>query len=168
VYVFGEGIQGELGLGQARGVKRPRLSPNLSAGSVGVVQIATGGMRCTALTHDNEILTWGGGGLNDLGALGRDTTWDGGLVDLENEGDAESGSDEGELNPPEVTPMRKDIVDIGAGSHHSFAIHKNGTVYSWGLNSFGQTGASDGAGESHAVTPHPAVVSGLKGHCRVT
>ena len=37
---------------------------------MGVVQIDAGGMHVVALTRDNKILTWG---VNDQGALGRDT-----------------------------------------------------------------------------------------------
>lgn len=70
-------------------VKRPRLNPRLDPNSVGVVEIAAGGMHCIALTHDNKILTWG---VNDQGTLGRDTTWDGGLKDMDamNDDDATS------------------------------------------------------------------------------
>ena len=32
------------------------------------------------------------------------------------------------------------VVSIAAGSYHSFAVTQNGNVYSWGLNTFGQTG----------------------------
>ena len=72
VYVVGTNEEGEMGLG-AKGTateyRRPRHNSNLE--TVGVVQLAAGGMHCVALTHDNRILTWG---VNDLGALGRDTT----------------------------------------------------------------------------------------------
>ncbi|KAL2007223.1 hypothetical protein VTN00DRAFT_8661 [Thermoascus crustaceus] len=59
VFVFGKGSAGELGLGTRNSidVKRPRLNTNLDAKSVGVVDIATGGMHAVALTHDNKVLT---------------------------------------------------------------------------------------------------------------
>lgn len=44
------------------------------------------------------------------------------------------------------------MATIGAGAYHSFAVNEKGVVYSWGLNSFGQTGApidSDGSGGVH-------------------
>ncbi|KAJ5480980.1 Protein pim1 [Penicillium diatomitis] len=281
VFVCGEGSSGELGLGAAKNaidVKRPRLNKLLDAEEVGVVQIAVGGMHCVALTHDNKILTWG---VNDQGALGRDTAWDGGYKEMKE--DAESGSDSDDsdddsgLNPNESTPtaipsssfpeesvfvavaaadsasfaltddgqvfgwgtfrsndgvlgfdpehriqttpilipglkkikqlacganhvlaltdrgavlswgsgqqsqlgrrivernklhglqprefgLRKDIVHIGSGSYHSFAVHANGTVYAWGLNSFGATAIRDNAGEDEAVVNHPTRVESL-------
>ncbi|EEH44002.1 uncharacterized protein PADG_00291 [Paracoccidioides brasiliensis Pb18] len=279
VYVCGEGSSGELGLGAAKNVvdvKRPRLNPHLRADTVGVVQIAAGGMHCVALTHDNKILTWG---VNDQGALGRDTIWDGGMKDIEddaNDSDSDSNSGSG-LNPRECTPtavpseyfpkdtvfvqvsasdsasfaltdvgtvygwgtfrgndgilgfdsntkvqrtptlittltkiktiicganhvlalndkgsvyswgsgqqnqlgrriiernklnglqprefgLPKNMVGLGCGSYHSFAIHKSGKVYAWGLNSFGETGIVQGAGDSDAAVLHPAVVESL-------
>ncbi|KAF7585265.1 hypothetical protein BBP40_011499 [Aspergillus hancockii] len=281
VYVCGEGSSGELGLGPEKNavdVKRPRLNPHLSADKVGVVQVAVGGMHCVALTHDGKILTWG---VNDQGALGRDTAWDGGYKDIEdNKSDADSElDDEPALNPHESTPIAiptdvfpentvfvevaagdsssfaltddgqvygwgtfrsndgilgfdathkvqqtptlipslkkikhltcgdnhalalddkgavfswgsgqqnqlgrriiernrvnglqprefglpKNIVHIGSGAFHSFAVHQSGKVYAWGLNSFGETGIQAGAGEDEAAIVHPTVVDSLSG-----
>ncbi|KAF4552275.1 Regulator of chromosome condensation (RCC1) repeat-containing protein 1 [Elsinoe fawcettii] len=143
VYVFGEGSSGELGLGTAKNaidVKRPRLNANLSPSTVGVVQIATGGMHVAALTHDNRILTWG---VNDQGALGRNTEWEGGLKDIDdNKSDdsSDSGSDAG-LNPIESTPgaIPSDkfpdgtvFAQLAAGDSTTFALTDDGHVYGWG------------------------------------
>ncbi|OKO99090.1 Protein pim1 [Penicillium subrubescens] len=280
VFVCGEGSSGELGLGAAKNaidVKRPRLNKFLDAQEVGVVQIAVGGMHCLALTHDNKIFTWG---VNDQGALGRDTTWDGGYKEIKENAGSDSDSedeDDSGLNPRESTPtaipssefpeetvfvavaaadsasfaltddgqvygwgtfrsndgilgfdpehrvqttpvlipalkkikqlacganhvlalndrgsvfswgsgqqnqlgrrivernklhglqprefgLRKNIVHVGSGSYHSFAVHANGTVYAWGLNSFGATGIKDNAGDDEAAIPHPIPVESL-------
>lgn len=103
-----------------------------------MVHLATGGMHCAALTHDNKILTWG---VNDLGALGRDTSWDGGLVDMK-DGDDNSNSDsESGLNPKESTPTEVDITEIpqgtvftqlSASNNATFALTDKGLVYGWG------------------------------------
>ncbi|KAL2358675.1 regulator of chromosome condensation 1/beta-lactamase-inhibitor protein II [Cryomyces antarcticus] len=143
VYVFGEGSSGELGLGTAKtaiDVKRPRLNPYLAADTVGVVQIATGGMHVVALTHDNKILTWG---VNDQGALGRDTEWEGGLKDIDDnksDDDSDAGGDAG-LNPKESTPTAipsdsfpegTNFVRVAAGDSTSFALTDDGKVWGWG------------------------------------
>lgn len=141
VYVFGEGSSGELGLGTAKNavdVKRPRLNPYLSADTVGVVQIAVGGMHCAALTHDNKILTWG---VNDQGALGRDTNWEGGLKDVDDDkSDASDESDSG-LNPKESIPTAilsgafpegTVFVEVAAGDSTTFALTDEGKVYGCG------------------------------------
>ena len=142
IYVFGEGDNGELGLGtakNAKSVKRPRLNALLSAQTVGVVQVAAGGMHAAALTHDNKIYTWG---VNDQGACGRDTTWEGGLrdMDADNDSDSDAGDDNG-LNPKEATPTAlpddafpegTTIVQLAAGDNATFALTADGLVYGWG------------------------------------
>ena len=145
IFVFGEGSSGELGLGsvaydggkQPIDVKRPRLNHNLKADKVGVVQIACGGMHVAALTHDNKILTWG---VNDQGALGRDTEWEGGMRDMEDDDDSEAGDDTG-MNPRESTPAAvgdeyfvpgTKFVQVVASDSATFALTEDGKVYGWG------------------------------------
>ena len=142
VCVFGSGDSGVLGLGprcSSDDVTRPRLNPNLSASSVGVVQIATGGMHCVALTSDNKIFTWG---VNDHGALGRDTSWSGGWVDMDGQDHAEdSENSEIELNPKESTPTAIDegcfpadtnFTQVAASDNATFALTEEGLVFGWG------------------------------------
>jgi regulator of chromosome condensation len=143
VFVFGEGTAGELGLGTDKkciDVKRPRLNANLDADKVGVVQIISGGMHNVALTHDNKILTWG---VNDQGALGRDTTWDGGVKDIDAAEDSDSDDDDTGMNPVETAPTEVDFskteiaegtrwVEVAAGDSCSFALTDDGKVYGWG------------------------------------
>lgn len=139
VFVCGEGSSGELGLGVATNaidVKRPRLNPLLSASEVGVVHVATGGMHVAALTHDNLIYTWG---VNDQGALGRETTWDGGMRDVDANDDEDQ--DTNGLNPRECTPTaipRESFppgvvfVQLACGDSNTFALTDDGDVYGWG------------------------------------
>lgn len=159
IYVFGGNSGGELGLGVTRSadnVARPRLNPNLASDTVGVVQLATGGMHCAALTRNNKLLTWG---VNDHGALGRDTTWDGGLVDLKDGDESDSGSESG-LNPRESTPTEVDMSEVPQGTvftqlaasdNATFALTDQGLVYGWGT-----IRVSSGYFPSHVTTdPNP-------------
>lgn len=137
IYVCGEGSAGELGLGpkNATNVKRPRLNPHLK----GTIDIAAGGMHAVALTADHRILTWG---VNDQKALGRDTTWDGGLREVKpGDEDSDSDSEDGDLNPREATPTAipvdsfppgTEFVQVAAGDSASFAVTSDGHVYGWG------------------------------------
>lgn len=143
IFVFGEGSSGELGLGALKydggkkpiDVKRPRLNHNLK----GVVQIACGGMHVAALTNENKILTWG---VNDQGALGRDTTWEGGLRDVDaEESDSDDDDDDTGLNPRESTPTEVDTSSVPEGTiwaqivasdSATFALATTGFVYGWG------------------------------------
>ncbi|KAF2097122.1 RCC1/BLIP-II [Rhizodiscina lignyota] len=140
VFVFGEGGSGELGLGvenKCIDVKRPRLNPHLSGK---VVQVAAGGMHAAALTSDNRILTWG---VNDQGALGRDSEWRDRTRG--NTGDDNDDSDDPEaltdLNPYEAIPTAipqdafpegTKFVKVVAGDSASFALTDDGQVYGWG------------------------------------
>ncbi|PYH97765.1 Ran exchange factor Prp20/Pim1 [Aspergillus ellipticus CBS 707.79] len=171
VYVCGEGSSGELGLGSANntvGVKRPRLNPHLPADRVGVVQVAAGGMHCIALTYDNKILTWG---VNDHGALGRDTSWDGSYKDINKLG-SETGSDSDDdltLNPYESTPIAISseifpdntiFVEVAAGDSSSFALTDDGQVYGWGT--FRSNDGILGFDASHKVQLTPKLIPSLK------
>lgn len=139
VFVFGNGENGDLGLGAKRkSALRPRQNPFLDPDddtAFHIVQLDCGGMHTVALTRDHKVVTWG---VNDDGALGRDTSWDGGLRDV----DAESGSDDDEeLNPLESTPAEvpqssfpsgTKIVQVAAGDNCTLGLTDTGLVYGWG------------------------------------
>jgi len=141
IFVFGEGSSSELGLGTAKtaiDVKRPRLNPLLSAKEVGILQVACGGMHTAALTHENKILTWG---VNDGGALGRDTKWEGGLKDMDDDKSDNSDESDSGLNPLESNPTAlpassfpedTTFVKLSAGDSHTLALTDDGLVYGWG------------------------------------
>ena len=139
VFVFGNGENGDLGLGPKRkSALHPRRNPFLDpddSTKYHVVQVACGGMHTVALTRDHKIITWG---VNDNGALGRDTSWDGGLRDVDMESDDE---DDEELNPSESTPHeipsssfppRTKFVRVAAGDNCTLALTNTGLVYGWG------------------------------------
>lgn len=138
VYTFGGGESGELGHGpKVKEVKRPRLNAALAAASAKIVAVAVGGMHTLALSADNKIWSWG---VNDQGALGRNTDWDGGLRDMDGNG-SDDDSEGAELNPNESTPapIPDDafpegvvIASIAAGDSCSFAVTNEGLVYGWG------------------------------------
>ncbi|EKJ68954.1 hypothetical protein FPSE_10879 [Fusarium pseudograminearum CS3096] len=174
VYVFGEGSSGELGLGSKRvnnkkpiDVKRPRLNDNLAAATTGVVQISCGGMHAVALTHDNKILTWG---VNDQGALGRDTNWDGGLRDMDSAEDSDSDDeDDSGINPKESTPTAVDdeffapgtkFVQVVASDSASFTLTEDGRVYGWGT--FRSSDGILGFSETIKIQPTPLLIKDLK------
>ena len=144
VYVFGEGSAGELGLGPSRkaiDVKRPRINKLLDADTVGVVQVAVGGMHCAALTYDNKIVTWG---VNDQGALGRDTKWEAPLVEPKDDDKSDSDEntdDDSGLNPLESTPaaIPSDafpegtvFTQLACGDSITLALTDDGHVWAWG------------------------------------
>ncbi|KAK2739297.1 ran exchange factor prp20 pim1 [Colletotrichum kahawae] len=171
IYVFGEGSSGELGLGskhkpkKVTDVKRPRLNPFLDAKDVGVVQIACGGMHAAAITKDNKILTWG---VNDQGALGRETNWEGGVRDVDDEEDDENDEDSG-VNPRESTPTAVDSIhfapeakftQVVASDSATFALTEDGRVYGWGT--FRSSDGILGFTEKMSIQMTPMFITSLK------
>ncbi|CAN8100015.1 unnamed protein product [Discula destructiva] len=146
IYVFGTGdMSGDLGLGpKKKTAKLPTIIPELDGSKEGayrVVQLSCGGMHTVALTEDSKIVTWGG---NDEGALGRDSTWEGGLRDMDAEPEDDAASDDSDdeaLNPIESTPTHipessfppgTRFTCVAAGDSCSFAVTDTGLVYGWG------------------------------------
>jgi regulator of chromosome condensation len=116
-------------------VNRPRLNDLLSAATVGIVNIAVGGMHCVALAHDNKIYTWG---VNDLGAPWRDTSRD--AYDNESAEDSDLDDDGINLNqestsiaiPSDSFPKDTKFTQVAACDSASFALTATALVYGWG------------------------------------
>lgn len=121
---------------------RIQTTPILIPGLKKIKQLACGANHVLALNDRGSVLSWGSGQQNQLG---RRIVERNKLHGLE----------------PREFGLRKDIVSIGSGSYHSFAIHANDTVYAWGLNSFGATAIRDNAGEDEAVITRPTRVESL-------
>ncbi|PKY08360.1 RCC1/BLIP-II protein, partial [Aspergillus campestris IBT 28561] len=126
--------------------KKIQEKPALIPGVDNVIKLAAGAQHMLALTASGLVYTWGCEEQFQLGRrlLGRVTS----------------------ANPlhPGLCALPTKIVDIGAGSYHSFAVRQNGAVYGWGSNNFGQTGIAARAGESDAVVQYPTEVKPLRKH----
>ncbi|GAA5918762.1 hypothetical protein JCM1841_006285 [Sporobolomyces salmonicolor] len=135
--------EGLLGFDGSAGSSLTQLHPtalkNLEKHTV--VQIACGDDHFLALTSTGFVFACGNGEQNQLGRkiVQRHKTHG-------------------------LTPERlalKNIVLVGSGSYHSFAVDKSGEVYAWGLNSYHQTGVSDDDGGWADVISTPTIVSSL-------
>ncbi|KAI1324746.1 RCC1/BLIP-II [Xylariaceae sp. FL0255] len=173
IFVFGEGSSGELGLGSKKyngkktlDVKRPRINHNLDAEKVKVVDMACGGMHSIVLTHDNRVLTWG---VNDDKALGRDTTWEGGVRDVDDEDSDDDEDDDSGVNPLESTPTQiadgellpeDRICKVAATDSASFLLTTDGFVFGWGT--FRGADGVIGFTESIRVQPTPMLIEPLQ------
>jgi len=89
-----------------------------------VVAVAAGASHSLALSSDGKVVSWG---LNTNGQLG-------------------DGTNTQSTEPVDVNVMGvlagRTVVAIAAGSSHSLALCSDGTVVSWGLNTYGQLGNS--------------------------
>lgn len=120
-------------------------TPILIEGLKNIKKLVCGENHVLALDVLGHVYAWGSGEQNQLGRklIERRLTRNSCLI-----------------------PMRlwlpKGIVDIGAGQFHSFAVHQNGDVYSWGLNNFGQTGQPLRDDETGSDAHLPQLVKSLQ------
>ena len=116
----------------------PHLSNNCAPtplevlGLSGVVAVAAGYSHSLALTWDGTLWAWG---LNESGQLGN----------------KKSGPGEKSLTPIRVEGL-SGVVAIAAGTNHSLALTRDGTLWAWGYNFYGQLGSGK-PGDSSIPVP---------------
>ncbi|KDQ21657.1 hypothetical protein BOTBODRAFT_26088 [Botryobasidium botryosum FD-172 SS1] len=105
------------------------------------VSVACGTDHIIALTTTGHVYAWGNGQQAQLGRRIIERRKVNGLA-------------------PERLALRN-IVAVGSGSYHSFAVDKKGVVYAWGLNSCRQTGVRESRGGAEAIVANPTIVDAL-------
>ncbi|MBB4923063.1 RCC1-like domain-containing protein [Kitasatospora kifunensis] len=114
------------------------------------ISAATTGAHSLALRKDGTVLAWGA---NTFGQLGDGTNSD-------------RSTPVPVCAPGQTAPCTRfltGVVAIAAGSSHSLALRKDGTVLAWGLNQFGQLG--DGQPGIDQSTPVPVCAPGQTAPC---
>lgn len=101
--------------------------------------VAGGGYHSIALKGDGTVWSWG---LNSYGQLGNGINTYGC-----------SNSSEYSCAPVQASGITG-ITAIAGGYYHSIALKNNGTVYTWGQNSYGQLGLGSGSTDSRYI-PYP-------------
>ncbi len=145
-----QGNEGVIGFRGDKGeIVRIAYRPVLVEGLKKVTKLACGSNHVLALDSKGAVYAWGSGQQHQLGRRTVERTKHNALT-------------------PQQFGLPKDTIDIGAGSYHSFAVNKNGKTYAWGLNSYGETGVTQGAGEDEAVILHPTVIESLAGKGKIT
>jgi regulator of chromosome condensation len=129
-----------------KGQPRPKLVPHLH----NITSLAAGSNHVLAINKSGTIFAWGCNQQDQLGTR---------LYPKHFSTSHEPGLES--LIPSPVFLPGKKIVSIACGSYHSFATDHNGRVYAWGLNNYGQTGISFGAGGDKATIELPTLVQSL-------
>ncbi|KAJ1674904.1 hypothetical protein EV182_002325, partial [Spiromyces aspiralis] len=107
-----------------------------------VVDVVVGADHVLALTAAGEVYTWGNGQQSQLGRR---------IIERRrNDG----------LRPAKLS--LSNIVAIGAGAYHSFAVDADGTLFSWGLNNFYQCGLNAIDGGDQTLIEEPTEVAALR------
>jgi alpha-tubulin suppressor-like RCC1 family protein len=123
---WGSDTEGQLGDGA---VFANQVSPVPVINATGIIAIAAGGSHTLALKSDGTLLSWGSDNAGQLG----------------------NGTVSGKKASPVSVVNASGIIAISAGDTHSLALKSDGTLLSWGNDSFGQLG--NGAVIGNQVSP---------------
>ena len=126
------------------GDKDVQRTPILISGLKNITRIICGANHAIALDNLGKVFIWGCGEQAQLGYRPVERMKLNGLK-------------------PSALRIKGKVrmVGIGTGSNHAFSIDDKSNVWTWGSNSFGQTGISVGAGEDNAVIFSPEKVKAL-------
>lgn len=142
IYAWGDNRDNTLGGDFDNPTTSPVRLKGIPAGTA--TDIATGDYTTIALTAEGKAWAWGH---NDRGQLGDPTKpygW-------------------GKPVPVQL-PSDLTLAQVSAGSSHMLALGRDGKIYTWGDNQYGQLGRTDlptGHGEASALSKTPVEVQGL-------
>jgi alpha-tubulin suppressor-like RCC1 family protein len=129
VWTWGRNDLGQLGLGDTIARDIPTFT-----GITEVYKIAAGYDHTLILKKDGTVWAFGQGTYGKLG-----------------NGAATNSPVAVQVKGEDGYGILSDIIDISAGGNSSYALKKDGTVYSWGYNNVGQLGNSTTANKSAPV-----------------
>ena len=135
VVCWGNNGNGELGDGTNNSSNTPVKVKDINGNILtGITAVSARGGYTVALKTDNTVWSWG---LNGNGQLGDGTTT------YRNEAVQVKNSSTGQA--------LTDVTAVSAGGAHTVALKKDGTVWSWGWNCFGQLGDGTTTDSNKAV-----------------
>ncbi|MFA6867602.1 MAG: hypothetical protein WCR54_08845, partial [Clostridia bacterium] len=114
IYTWGRNNSGQLG----NGTLNNKSIPTKVNGSIKFQKVSCGEQHTLALSYEGDIYSWG---RNDEGQLGNNSL-------------------SMEKSPIKITVTDKVFDQVSAGQNFSMALSKDGYVYCWGDNSYGQIG----------------------------
>ena len=131
VWSWGIGSMGQLGIPNVESSETPVQIPGLSQ----VVSIEAADQHSMAVKSDGSVWTWGSNLGGQLGLGNSNIRY--------------------QMTPVQV-PWLTNVIAVSGGTLNSMALQNNGTVWSWGENSYGQVG--DG---TSVIRYSPVMVFGL-------
>ena len=119
IWGYGYNRNGQLGTGDTSSKILPTYT-----GINNIVQIGLGTTHAIAVDTDGHVWTWGH---NGYGQLGNGKTSG---ITLQKQ----------QVKSPDGEGVLENIVSVAAGDSYSVALDKNGNVYTWGYNGYGNLG----------------------------
>ncbi|XP_064416275.1 probable E3 ubiquitin-protein ligase HERC3 isoform X2 [Latimeria chalumnae] len=135
VYTCGSSTEGQLG--HEKGGYKPEQVTNLSAQNI--VHVACGRAHSLAVNDKGQVFSWGAGSDGQLGHGSADET----------------------IKVPRLIKKLNEhkVVQVTCGSRHCIALTKDGQLFTWGENTYGQLGLDKGC----PAQPVPQCVKSLAG-----
>lgn len=136
VFTWGGGKNGRLGHGDEKIRAQPTCVEALMCHNA--VAITAGYHNNLVLTSNSDVWSWGWGAHGQLG-LG----------------------DSKDRDLPTIIPelSQEEVCSLSCGDRHSFAVTRDGRVFGWGSNEFGQLGC----GKKGDTVLRPKLIAGLQG-----
>jgi|HigsolmetaAR203D_1030402.scaffolds.fasta_scaffold00989_6 alpha-tubulin suppressor-like RCC1 family protein len=134
VWAWGDNSYGQVGV--SPNVSSKVLSPSQVPNLMDVKAVDTGATFSVALRTDGSVWTWGS---NEGGTLG--------VPDIATY----------TYNPVQVTSLTG-VQSISSGKEHTIALKEDGTVWTWGRNTYGQLGVGQDVDASKTPVQVPGLV----------
>jgi alpha-tubulin suppressor-like RCC1 family protein len=120
LWAWGLNTRGQLGTGRSNAeYTHSSFAPQQVSGLMDVISAAAGQSHSLAARGDGTVWAWGS---NDYGQLGN------------------TSSNFYNSVPVQVAGLTGVVVAVAAGDSHSLALKNDGTVWTWGINTYGQLG----------------------------
>jgi|GEM_PF-671109 len=133
VRCWGDNFSGQLGFSTVVGDTATHPSAALVLGLRNVVAIAAGGAHTCALLQRGDVTCWG---WNSVGQIGNG-----------------AGGAARDIVSPEPIVGHLGVTAVGVGANHICMVDKQGTVWCWGDNGFGQLGIGGQLGGATRTLP---------------
>jgi alpha-tubulin suppressor-like RCC1 family protein len=143
VRVWGTNDKGQLAISTSTTKKTTPFELTESTLS-SIEEVAAGESHCLALDKNGYVWAWG---YNKYGQTGNGTASSTNVITPVK---VLKGAQE---NPDSGETYLSGIIAIAAGQYHSLALDKDGYVYSWGYNKYGQIGDGTSSSSVYATTP---------------